>query len=178
VRRPSVMSCVAAGLYLPGRVLCGSHTCAPLREGHSEEDRSWGGEQVPRGRLYLVCKFPSREHATPAQRGGILSTPLFLRGVGVPDPLLALGWAREGADRVTLLSTPLRGEKPQHFAVLAPTGARVGRAPSGHLSPAKSAALREHGKHVHAYPASSLRESRGNGCCQQSRKPPVIDRTV
>ena len=43
---------------------------------------------------------------------------------------------------------------------LAPTGARVGRAPSGHLSPAKVAALR------------------GDGSLRQSPHPPVIESTV
>jgi hypothetical protein len=71
------------------------------------------------------------------------------------------------------------GEKNlKHFAVLAPTGARVGRAPSGHLSPAKSAVLREHGKHVQAYLATFLRESRKDGSFQQSCNPHVIESTV
>ena len=53
-----------------------------------------------------------------------------------------------------------QGKGPQHLAALAPTGARVGRAPSGHLSPAKLAALR------------------GDGSFRQSRNPPVIESTV
>ena len=38
-----------------------------------------------------------------------------------------------------------QGKGPQHLAALAPPGARVERAPSGHLSPAKLAALRGDG---------------------------------
>ena len=53
-----------------------------------------------------------------------------------------------------------QGKGSQHLAALAPTGARVGRAPSGHLSPAKLAALR------------------GDGSFRQSRNPPVIESTV
>ena len=66
-------------------------------------------------------------------------------GAGTPTPLLALGRSRKGA---------------QHLAALAPTGARVGRAPSGHLSPAKVAALR------------------GDGSLRQSPHPPAIESTV
>ena len=93
-----VTLCVMGTILLPqGGVLCGSHSCAPLRGRHSEEDRSWGRGSPEGGCLYLVCKSLSREHTTPALRGGCRSSPLFLWGAGTPTPLLALGRSRKGA---------------------------------------------------------------------------------
>ena len=85
------------------------------------------------------------------------STQPPLCGVDAAPPHYFCG--EQGHQPPSLLSAG-QGKGPQHLAALAPTGARVGRAPSGHLSSAKVAA------------------PRGDDSSRQSPHPPVLENTV
>ena len=121
-------------------------TPVPPYEGDTERRIGAGVEATPEGAASTWCANPFHGSTQPPLCGVDAAPPHYFCG--------------EQGHQPPSLPSAGQGKGPQHLAALAPTGARVGRAPSGHLPPAKVAALR------------------GDGSLRQSPHPPVIENTV
>ena len=115
-------------------------------EGDTARRIGAGVEAAPKGAASTWCANPFHGSTQPPLCGVDAAPPHYFCG--------------EQGHQPPSLPSAGQGKGPQHLAALAPTGARVGRAPSGHLSPAKVAALR------------------GDGSLRQSPHPPAIESTV